>query len=146
MFFWFYPCNRSASSSSSSFDSSAMTICLLSLITNSSISVHHFEMWFRIVSVVSIFIQISVFYKSLHATQFYLNDECTVRRSNRNGTCRFVKDCPVIVIEALDQSVFPTLCGFQQGKEIICCPEHNQIIVKAKEPAGSTITRLSTES
>lgn len=107
---------------------------------------HHFGMWLQIVSFVSIFIQISVLYEFVYATQFYLNDECTVGRSNKNGTCRFVNDCPVIVNEALDQSVFPTLCGFQQRKEIICCPNQNQIIAKGNGRPESTTTRLSAES
>lgn len=91
--------------------------------------------------------QLSILYKYVHATEYYLNDECIVSRSYNRGTCRFVNDCPIIVIEALEKSMFPTLCGFQNGKEIICCPNQNQFITKPKVPAGLTKSnRVSAES
>lgn len=50
-----------------------------------------------------------------------LNDKCTAERTQESGTCKFIDDCPRIK-EATLKSIFPTLCGFEQGKEIVCCP------------------------
>lgn len=104
-------------------------------------------MWLQMVNFIEILTQISILCKYVHATEYYLNDECIVSRSNKKGTCRFVNDCPIIVIEALEMSMFPTLCGFQNGKEIICCPNQNQFIAKLKVPTGLTRSnRVSAES
>lgn len=50
-----------------------------------------------------------------------LNDDCIVDHIGENGICKFVNDCPRVIIESL-QSEFPTLCGFDNTQEIVCCP------------------------
>lgn len=87
-----------------------------------------------------------------HFHQLYLHDECIVSRTKQNGTCRFVDDCPIVVIEALEQSLYPTLCGFQDRNEIICCPNYNKpavnpVLISEKDAAvSSNSTRISVQS
>lgn len=54
--------------------------------------------------------------------QLDLNDRCQVARSGAQGVCRFFEDCPVVLNELIDQGLVPTKCGFQDRREIICCP------------------------
>lgn len=69
-----------------------------------------------------------------------MNDTCVVERTNSNGICKFVENCPSVLKEVQQKAQFPTLCGFQRNKEIICCPEELPAAV-AKE-----MTRISTQS
>lgn len=71
------------------------------------------------------FIQFSVIINSSGFTQLNLNSTCTVARSNEDGICRLVNDCPMVVLEIAERGLFPTLCGFRDydQKEIICCPK-----------------------
>lgn len=69
-----------------------------------------------------------------------LNDSCIVARTNSNGICKFIENCPSIVREIREELAFPTLCGFVRSKEIICCP-------KIEELHESTLpTRVSDTS
>lgn len=73
----------------------------------------------------------------------YLNDECVVIRTNANGTCKFASDCPQIQNEVLNYEQFPTLCGFEKNKEIICCPNENQTDLSSRV---DTEDRISVQS
>ncbi|XP_055327030.1 venom protease-like [Sitodiplosis mosellana] len=66
--------------------------------------------------------------------QLSLNDRCQVARSGTNGICRYYEDCPVVLNELLDHGLTPTKCGFQDRKEIICCP-----LPPTKKPITSSI-------
>lgn len=54
--------------------------------------------------------------------QLDLNDHCQVARSGSNGICRFYEDCPKVLNELVEQGLIPAKCGFQNRREIICCP------------------------
>lgn len=73
------------------------------------------------------------------------NDPCTVNRTKENGRCQFVEDCP-IVLDEMKKSTFPTLCGFENKREIICCPEQKIIEQKVSTGSTSTVNRISTQS
>lgn len=93
------------------------------------------------------------------STALYLNDTCTVARSNAKGVCRFVEHCPIVVIEIVEQLSFPTLCGFERKKEVICCPNQkpkksdskpdkiaipqNRITPEYPKPTGNRISQQS---
>lgn len=55
------------------------------------------------------------------------NDSCVVARTNAVGVCDFIENCPSIVTEISRKSQFPTLCGFEGTKEVICCPKIENI-------------------
>lgn len=63
----------------------------------------------------------SLLFCLIHA-QLDLNDHCQVARSGAPGICRFYEDCPVVLNELIDQGLVPVKCGFQNRREIICCP------------------------
>lgn len=56
------------------------------------------------------------------SAQLDVNDRCQVARSGAPGICRFYEDCPVALNELIDQQLIPAKCGFQDRREIICCP------------------------
>lgn len=94
------------------------------------------------------FIQISALVNILCTAWLQINDECIVSRTQENGTCKLANDCPRVVIETLEQSLFPTLCGFENGKEIICCPHQNRAKanVVSVEPKADTSGRIAAQS
>lgn len=55
-------------------------------------------------------------------SQLDLSDRCQVARSGAEGICRFYEDCPVVLNELIDHGLIPEKCGFQNRREIICCP------------------------
>lgn len=96
------------------------------------------------------FIQISALVNILCTSLLQINDECIVGRTKENGTCKFANDCPRVVLETVEQSLYPTLCGFKNGKDLICCPNHNQNQTTTKlvniESKASTSHRISVQS
>lgn len=52
-----------------------------------------------------------------------LNDPCQVARTRSTGRCCFIENCPIVREEILKHGTFPQLCGFQDNKELICCPK-----------------------
>lgn len=60
-----------------------------------------------------------------------LNDECTITYSNEKGICQFINDCPTVVKEVTVRSISPTLCGFQSGRDIVCCS--NKTVSSSKD-------------
>lgn len=54
--------------------------------------------------------------------QHKLNDHCQVARSGADGICKFYEECPVVLMEISQNNLLPTKCGFQNRREIICCP------------------------
>lgn len=54
--------------------------------------------------------------------QLDINERCQVARSGAPGVCRFYEDCPVVLDELTNQGLVPAKCGFQNRREIICCP------------------------
>lgn len=83
-----------------------------------------------------------------------LNDSCVVTRTNSNGVCRFVDDCPSVLNEIRTKRQFPTLCGFEGARDVICCPEQATIVnepTESNQPTQSTFNddrsiRVSTRS
>lgn len=51
-----------------------------------------------------------------------LNSQCQVARSGAAGICRLLQDCPVVLNEIINESLLPTKCGYQNRKQIVCCP------------------------
>lgn len=91
------------------------------------------------------FIVFVQFYLFVLCSSLHLNDKCIVNRSNENGMCKFINDCPRILAEIREQSQYPTICGFQNTQQIICCPNMiapNQIEMQQI----STSNRISAES
>lgn len=82
-----------------------------------------------------------------YAKNLQLNDKCTVSKTKENGTCTFVEDCPHI-LDQIKRSVFPTLCGFENSKELICCPEQEPSIIEEKVTGDldTNGNRISTQS
>lgn len=80
-----------------------------------------------------------------YAKNLQLNDICTVSKTKENGTCTFVEDCPHI-LDQIKRSVFPTLCGFENSKELICCPEPSIIEEKVISGLDTNGNRISTQS
>lgn len=82
-----------------------------------------------------------------YAKNLQLNDKCTVSKTKENGTCTFVEDCPHI-LDQIKRSVFPTLCGFENSKELICCPEQTPSIIEEKVTGDldTNGNRISTQS
>lgn len=89
----------------------------------------------------------------IHA-QLNLNDRCQVARSGTEGICRHYEDCPMVLNELLNDGLMPTKCGFQNRKEIICCPlpptpkptslppQTNRISAKSKQNTKFLTTEL----
>lgn len=82
------------------------------------------------------FAKISILFNGF-CVALYLNETCNIVRSGEKGICRFVDDCPIVKIEALEQSLFPTLCGFYRDKEIICCPNEKNRTKTDSKPVVS---------
>lgn len=84
--------------------------------------------------------------------QAQLNDQCQVARSGTTGVCRHYEDCPVVLNELIEHGLMPTKCGYQDRKEIICCPlpptqkptssplQSNRISAKSKQNAQFVTT------
>lgn len=51
-----------------------------------------------------------------------LNDHCQVARSGADGICKFYEECPVVLAELSQEGLIPANCGYQNRREIICCP------------------------
>lgn len=51
-----------------------------------------------------------------------LGDTCQVARSGAAGTCRYLDDCPTVINEIIEHSLYPAECGSYNRKQIICCP------------------------
>lgn len=78
------------------------------------------------------------------SSQLELNDGCQVARSGAEGICRFYEECSVVLNELLGQGLIPAKCGFQDRREIICCP----LPPKAKPTTAppTTTNRTSAKS
>lgn len=74
-----------------------------------------------------------------------LNDKCTAERTQQSGICKFIDDCPRIKDESL-KSFFPTLCGFVQGQEMVCCPYETDDVIQLKVSTESKPLRISAQS
>lgn len=75
--------------------------------------------------------------------QLDVGDNCSVARSGAIGTCILIDDCPKVIAEIVQQSLFPTSCGFKELKQIVCCP--NEVKITTTTPAPSP-TRISQKS
>lgn len=62
-----------------------------------------------------------------------LNDTCHVTRTNSSGICQFIENCPDVRKEILRRGRFPTLCGFEGKKVIICCPQMDETMIIAED-------------
>ncbi|CAG9768749.1 unnamed protein product [Ceutorhynchus assimilis] len=56
-------------------------------------------------------------------------DSCVVNKTNENGICKFLSNCPSEQAK-LKLNIHPTLCGFKGNNNmpIICCPEARPVI------------------
>lgn len=76
-----------------------------------------------------------------------LNDEC-ISRTGETGICTFINDCAQVLIEMQEQSLYPTICGFQRMQQVICCPNviaPNRIDIQtANKPKSNRISAEST--
>lgn len=50
-----------------------------------------------------------------------VGDLCSVARSGKAGTCRFITECKPVIDEILI-GIYPTTCGFRGIEQIVCCP------------------------
>lgn len=90
----------------------------------------------------TVFIQ---FYLVGLCSSLYLNDTCVVSRTGENGTCKFLDNCPRIVLEVIEQTKYPTLCGFKNTKQIVCCPNVN-LTSRIEIQQEQKSSRISAES
>lgn len=97
-------------------------------------------------SLVTILIQINVILHTFCIAQSDLNSTCTVARSNEHGICRFANDCPLAVIEIAERGLYPALCGFHNGKEIICCANGKSATTETTKKSIATKDRISYQS
>lgn len=85
-----------------------------------------------------VFFEVIVLSNILCQAQLQLNEECTILYWNNTGICRFDDDCSLDQFigepELLEQVIFPTMCGYSNGKEIICCPKSNNTVTGFIEP------------
>lgn len=51
-----------------------------------------------------------------------LNDTCQAARSGAAGVCRYLDDCPGVLVEIVEHSLYPSECGSFNHRQIICCP------------------------
>lgn len=51
-----------------------------------------------------------------------LNKLCQVARTGAPGICRYLDDCPVVLVDIFEHSLYPVECGSHNHKQIICCP------------------------
>lgn len=72
-----------------------------------------------------------------------LNDECQLARSGSIGICRFLQDCPIVLNEIIQHSLYPTECGFESRKQIVCCPLPPTKKQTTKSPQSDRISAKS---
>lgn len=58
----------------------------------------------------------------------------------------FIENCPSIATEISEKSQFPTLCGFEGRKEIICCPKRENIPTTTTTMSYNDPQRISARS
>lgn len=51
-----------------------------------------------------------------------IGDACNVARSGAPGTCRSINNCQIVLDELTQQGLPPFRCGFQNRREVVCCP------------------------
>lgn len=52
-----------------------------------------------------------------------VNDDCIMERTGAAGTCVLLQNCASALMEIVQQSSYPTRCGFQNSDQIVCCPK-----------------------
>lgn len=70
--------------------------------------------------------EICILLNAFCSAQLRLNDECTLNKSNEKGICQPLDGCPTVVEDIRQHSIYPTLCGFHEGSQIICCPNRKK--------------------
>lgn len=70
-----------------------------------------------------------------------LDETCQVARTGAAGICRYLDDCPVVLNELIELSLYPLECGWHNRKQIICCP-----VPPTRKPATELIQSNRTSA
>lgn len=53
--------------------------------------------------------------------QFVLGSPCTLTHNKLRGTCKLAQHCPKVISDFKFQKIAPTVCGWTQNLQIVCC-------------------------
>lgn len=51
-----------------------------------------------------------------------IGDVCQVARSGAQGVCKVINDCQPVIDDIVQNSLYPSQCGFRGRDQIVCCP------------------------
>lgn len=74
---------------------------------------------------------------------YFLGDICRVDRTNENGVCKLLSQCPKAVAD-LKTRIFPTTCGFKGTDIIVCCVQAEE--TSNREKSNKQPGEISDES